>query len=173
MNALILTKTLRHTLLSLLILLLLGPLIASAQNGDFIRLATTTSTENSGLLAYLLPEFEQDTGYKVHVIAVGTGKALRMGHDGDVDLVLVHALKAEQQFVESGFGVKRHPVMYNDFVIIGSPDDPAKIQGSSNINAAFTRIAQAKALFISRGDDSGTHKKERAIWQVSGIKTGS
>ena len=136
-----------------------------------IRLATTTSTDNSGLLTYLLPEFTRDTGYPVHVIAVGTGKALRLGRDGDVDVVLVHAIGAETEFVNQGFGVQRHPVMYNDFVIIGDPADPAGIKNSTSIIDAFSRIKASESLFVSRGDDSGTHKKEKAIWQSANLKT--
>lgn len=137
-----------------------------------IRMATTTSTENSGLLNYLLPEFKNDTGYDVHVIAVGTGKALRLGRDGDVDVVLVHAPGAEKEFVDNKFGVQRFAVMYNDFVIIGSPADPAKIKGSSSINEAFAKIQNSQSVFISRGDDSGTHKKEKKIWQAASIQPG-
>ncbi len=135
-----------------------------------IRMATTTSTENSGLLNYLLPEFKNDTGYDVHVIAVGTGKALRLGRDGDVDVVLVHAPGAEKDFVDHNYGVKRFPVMYNDFVIIGPPSDPAKLKQSSSINDAFKRIQETGSLFVSRGDDSGTHKKEKKIWQAVKIE---
>jgi tungstate transport system substrate-binding protein len=134
-----------------------------------IRLATTTSTENSGLLTDLLPKFSQETGYEVHVIAVGTGKALRMGMDGDVDVVLVHARPAEDKFVAEGYGEKRYGVMYNDFVIVGPAADPAGIAKAENASDALKRIADSKAIFISRGDDSGTHKKERALWQQAGI----
>ncbi len=134
-----------------------------------IRLATTTSTENSGLLHYLLPEFERSTGYKVHVIAVGTGKALRMGKDGDVDVLLVHALEAENDFVNKNYGVKRHPVMYNDFVILGPASDPASLHKSETLQKAFQSIKNNQALFISRGDDSGTHKKEKKIWSSANI----
>ena len=135
-----------------------------------IRLATTTSTDNSGLLAEVLPKFTQDTGYQVHVIAVGTGKALRMGRDGDVDIVLVHAPDAEQDFVNHGYGVRRHPVMYNDFVIIGDRADPAGVADSGSVVEAFKRIHASGSLFISRGDDSGTHKKEKSIWQAADLK---
>lgn len=134
---------------------------------SLIRLATTTSTENSGLLRYLLPEFEKDTGYKVHTIAVGTGKALRMGRDGDVDVILVHALKAEQQFVKDGHGTKRYPVMMNDFIIVGSKVDLAKLANVKTIEKAFRNIANSGSKFISRGDDSGTNKKELSIWKAS------
>ena len=142
-----------------------GHAIATADNSKSpIRLATTTSTENSGLLTYLLTEFTEDTGYKVHVISVGTGKALRLGKDGDVDVVLVHAIAAETEFVNQQYGVKRYPVMYNDFVIIGSKEDPAGIKSSQSIIDAFAKIKARKSLFVSRGDDSGTHKKEQNIW---------
>ncbi len=135
-----------------------------------LRLATTTSTENTGLLQYLLPVFERDTGYQVHVIAVGTGKALRMGRDGDVDVVLVHAPAAEQKFVDEGYGVKRVDVMYNDFVIVGPADDPASVGSSSSGTDALAKIVKKAALFISRGDDSGTNKKELSLWKEAAIK---
>ena len=131
---------------------------------SIIRLATTTSTDNSGLLEVLLPPFEQRSGLKVHVIAVGTGKALRLAREGDVDLVLVHARKAEDALVADGFGVNRRDLMYNDFVIVGPRDDPAGIRGSRDAAAALARIAAAAALFLSRGDDSGTHKREKQLW---------
>ena len=134
-----------------------------------LRLATTTSTDNSGLLAVLLPQFEKQAGVKVHVIAVGTGKALRMGRDGDVDLVLVHAPATEKAFVDAGYGVDRRDVMYNDFVLVGPAADPAGIAKSGDANMALERIAAKNALFVSRGDDSGTHKKERNLWQSAGI----
>ena len=166
-------KSFIKTILSLLFLSFsLGSVHAATSSGQTaspIRMATTTSTENSGLLSYLLPEFTKDTGYKVHVIAVGTGKALRLGRDGDVDVVLVHAINAETEFVNQKYGVKRHPVMYNDFVIIGDPADPAGIKNSKSINDAFSRIKSSQSLFVSRGDDSGTHKKERSIWQTSKV----
>ena len=133
-----------------------------------IRLATTTSTDNSGLLKQMLPPFENSSGCRVDVIAVGTGKALRMGQDGDVDVVLVHARKAELKFVEAGFGVGRREIMYNDFVILGPTEDPAGIAGLRDAPKAFQRIADKQAPFISRGDDSGTHKKEREVWQLAG-----
>ncbi|NOQ78125.1 MAG: solute-binding protein [Gammaproteobacteria bacterium] len=136
---------------------------------NIIRLATTTSTENSGLLQHLLPYFENESGYKVHVIAVGTGKALRMGKEGDVDVLLVHALDAEKQFIKKGYGVKRHAVMYNDFVIIGPAEDPASIGNSSSTQTVFQSIQQKESLFISRGDDSGTHKKEKKIWASADV----
>jgi tungstate transport system substrate-binding protein len=146
---------------------LLAPPVAAERT---IRLATTTSTENSGLLKVLLPHFERDTGYKVHVIAVGTGKALRMGRDGDVDVVLVHAPAAERQFVADGHGIERRYVMYNDFVIVGPRADPAGIRDMPDAAVALARVAARHAPFVSRGDDSGTHQKELALWDTAGIK---
>ncbi len=139
-------------------------------NSKLIRLATTTSTENSGLLRYLLPRFEKDTGYQVHTIAVGTGKALRMGRDGDVDVLLVHALQAEKEFIAKGYGVERFAVMMNDFVMVGAKKDPADVASAKTIEQALKKIASGKSRFISRGDDSGTHKKERALWKSASIK---
>jgi tungstate transport system substrate-binding protein len=134
-----------------------------------IRLATTTSTENSGLLNAILPKFSTETGYQVHVIAVGTGKALRMGRDGDVDVVLVHARPAEDKFVAEGYGEKRYGVMYNDFVMVGPKEDPAGIAGAKTATEALGKIAHTQSIFVSRGDDSGTHKKERGLWKAAGI----
>ena len=148
--------------------LLLSPPVAQAR--DAIRLATTTSTENAGLLGDLLPRFTAVAGYDVHVIAVGTGKALRMGRDGDVDVVLVHAPDAERRFVEQGFGVARHAVMYNDFVVVGPRSDPAGLRAARSVEQALAAIAQSQAMFVSRGDDSGTHKKERRLWQAAAVQ---
>ena len=139
-------------------------------SNPLIRLATTTSTENSGLLKYLLPVFQNATRYKVHIIAVGTGKALRMGEDGDVDVVLVHAPQAESNFVDAGYGDQHHTVMYNDFVVVGPRNDPAKIGTAADITAAMNNIAATQSLFISRGDNSGTHKKEQQLWKSSAVK---
>lgn len=136
---------------------------------SIIKLATTTSTENSGLLSYLLPEFEKDSAYKVHTIAVGTGKALRMGRDGDVDVLLVHALNAEKKFVAEGYGTERFSVMMNDFIIVGPKNDPAKLSEAKSIETVFKQIASTKSKFISRGDDSGTNKKELGIWKAANI----
>ncbi|GAA4891573.1 substrate-binding domain-containing protein [Ferrimonas pelagia] len=136
-----------------------------------IRLATTTSTDNSGLLAHLLPTFEQQTGFRVQVIATGTGKALRHGRNGDVDVVMTHAPAAEAQFVEDGFGRLPRQLMANDFVLLGPSSDPAQIKHSQDVHDAFRRIAQSRAGFVSRGDESGTHMKELAIWQSAGIDT--
>ncbi len=133
-----------------------------------MRMATTTSTENSGLLRVLLPPFEKRFGCTVDVIAVGTGKALKLGETGDVDVVFVHARNLENAFVARGFGVDRRDVMYNDFVVIGPPDDPAGVRGAKNAADAFRRIAASQSTFVSRGDESGTHQKEREIWSAAG-----
>jgi tungstate transport system substrate-binding protein len=135
-----------------------------------LRLATTTSTDNTGLLKTLNPPFERMMNIKVDVIPVGTGKALKLGATGDVDVILVHARSAEDKFVNEGYGVNRRDVMYNDFVIIGPEVDPAGIKGMIDAKEAFKKIAEAQAPFVSRGDDSGTHKKELMLWEKSGIK---
>ncbi len=132
-------------------------------------LATTTSTQDSGLLDVLVPLFEKQTGYTVKVVAVGTGAALRMGERGDADVLLVHAPPAEEKFMAAGYGIDRHYVMYNDFVIVGPAQDPAHLRGMKDAVAAFKKIAQAKVLWISRGDDSGTNKKEKILWKAAGI----
>jgi tungstate transport system substrate-binding protein len=133
-----------------------------------LRLATTTSTANSGLMDFLLPRFTAQTGIEVHLIAVGTGKALRLGREGDVDIVLVHARAAEDVFVEGGYGVDRADVMYNDFIIVGPKSDPAGAAGSVTVAQVLQRIYASKQPFVSRGDDSGTHKRELILWQNSG-----
>jgi tungstate transport system substrate-binding protein len=135
----------------------------------FIVVASTTSTEQSGLFDHLLPAFEADTGIKVRVVAVGTGQALDIGRRGDADVVFVHARSAEEKFLAEGQGVKRYPVMYNDFVLIGPKSDPAHIAGGHDIVAALRAIETAKAAFVSRGDRSGTHIAELALWKVAGI----
>lgn len=132
-----------------------------------IILQSTTSTANSGLYDYILPQFERISGIKVHVVAVGTGQALRNARNGDGDVLLVHAKEAEEKFVVEGYGVRRFDVMYNDFIIVGPPSDPAKVAASRNGPAALRKIAHARALFASRGDDSGTHKKERQLWALA------
>ncbi len=145
---------------------MLCTLTSVAQSADgILRLATTTSTENSGLLAKLVPGFTESRNIPVHVIAVGTGRALNHARKGDVDVVLVHAKKDEMELVESGFGIGRKEVMYNEFVIVGPEVDPAGINGLTNLGDAFQQIAQSGATFVSRGDDSGTHKKEIEIWE--------
>jgi len=135
----------------------------------FIRLATTTSTDNSGLLDILLPAFEKHNEYTVKVISVGTGKALRLLREGDVDVVLVHARSAEDKLVDDGYGVNRRDVMYNDFVLVGPDSDPANIRGTTDATSALSRLVASNSLFISRGDTSGTHNKELQLWEQAGI----
>jgi len=136
--------------------------------GQSLILATTTSTDDSGLLDYLLPDFEAQYQVTVDVIAVGTGQALTLGEDGNADVLLVHARAREDAFMDAGHGVRREDVMYNDFVIVGPPNDPAGIKGMSDAAQALGMIAEAGAPFVSRGDDSGTHSKEKAIWAKAG-----
>jgi tungstate transport system substrate-binding protein len=133
-----------------------------------LRLATTTSTENSGLLKAILPKFEAASGLRVHVISVGTGKAMRLGENGDVDVLLVHSRPDEDRFVAQGFGVNRADVMHNDFVIVGPKEDPARVRGQRDVVEALRRILEAKATFVSRGDDSGTDKTEKSYWELVG-----
>ena len=137
---------------------------------DAIKLSTTTSTESSGLLHYLLPAFEAKANTRVHVISVGTGKALEMAKNGDVDVTLVHARPSEDKFVAAGHGVNRRDVMYNDFIIVGPISDPAGIKGSRDVLQALKKITVSKAKFISRGDNSGTDQMEKAYWQQAGMK---
>lgn len=136
---------------------------------DFITVASTTSTETSGLFGYILPMFTEETGIDVRIVAQGTGQALETGRRGDVDVVFVHALPAEEQFVAEGYGVERFDVMYNDFVIVGPDSDPAGIGAAANAVDAMTAIAQTGASFASRGDDSGTHQAELALWSAADI----
>lgn len=132
-------------------------------------LATTTSTEDSGLLEYILPDFEAKYNAEVDVIAVGTGQALELGQNGDADVVLVHSRAREDQFVADGYGTARYDVMYNDFILIGPAADPAGIKGMTDATAAFAKIAETGSTFVSRGDDSGTHSKEKAIWKAAEV----
>ncbi|WP_170397997.1 extracellular solute-binding protein [Ruegeria arenilitoris] len=134
----------------------------------FIVVQSTTSTQNSGLLDYILPGFEAETGIDVRVVAVGTGQAIRNAINGDGDVLLVHAKDAEEKFVADGWGVERFDVMYNDFVLVGPKSDPAKIKGGADIVAALSAVAEAEAPFASRGDDSGTHKAEMRLWGAAG-----
>ena len=144
--------------------------IGSAQAQDrFITVASTTSTENSGLFKHILPIFKAKTGIDVRVIAQGTGQALETGRRGDADVVFVHARELEEQFVAEGYGVERFDVMYNDFVIVGPKSDPAGVAGMKDAPASLAKIAAARAAFASRGDDSGTHKAELALWTAAGV----
>jgi tungstate transport system substrate-binding protein len=140
-----------------------------AAEPPFITVASTTSTEESGLFGHLLPAFTRATGIQVRVVAVGTGQALKIGEHGDCDVVFVHDRPAELAFVEHGFGIERHEVMYNDFVLVGPKSDPADVDGGKDIVAALRRIAEATAPFVARGDDSGTSKAELRLWKAAGI----
>jgi len=136
---------------------------------DSIIVQSTTSTQNSGLYDHILPMFEEETGIQVNVVAVGTGQALENGRRGDGDVLLVHAKTAEEKFVAEGYGVERYDVMYNDFVIVGPAEDPAGVKGMDDAPAALAQIAEEEAVFASRGDDSGTHKKEMSLWDIAGV----
>ena len=156
----------RRTMLALFLALTALPLQGQER---FITVASTTSTEQSGLFGYLLPIYERETGVKVRVVALGTGQALDVGRRGDADVVFVHARAAEEKFLAEGQGVKRYPVMYNDFVLIGPKSDPAKIAGGKDILAAMKKIEATQAPFVSRGDRSGTHMAELELWKGAGI----
>jgi tungstate transport system substrate-binding protein len=138
---------------------------------EYITLASTTSTRDTGLLSSILPIFTKGSGIKVRVVAVGTGQAIKIAKNGDADVLLVHHTKSEHSFVENGFGVKRYDVMYNDFVVVGPAKDPAGIEGMKDVVRAFRKIAHNKSIFLSRGDDSGTNKKEYSLWHAGGIDT--
>ncbi|MBN1372675.1 MAG: substrate-binding domain-containing protein [Anaerolineaceae bacterium] len=156
------------TLFAMMAVLLLGACTPAAPKT--MTLATTTSTQDSGLLDYLLPLYEEEFNVTVEVIAVGSGQALQMGMDGDADVLLVHSPAAEKTFMEEGHGVRREDVMYNDFVIVGPESDPAGISGMASAAEAFAAIAAAQAPFVSRGDDSGTHSKEKSVWKVAAME---
>lgn len=143
--------------------------VAEAAEPVRLRLSTTTSTEQSGLLEVVLPPFEKRFGVRVEVISVGSGKALKLAENGDVDVVLSHAPALEDEFVAAGFGVNRRAVMVNDFVVVGPRADPAGVRGAATAAAALARIAAAEAVFVSRGDESGTHQKEKEIWKAAGL----
>jgi tungstate transport system substrate-binding protein len=162
---------LRRTLLATTLALALGAGLAApaAAQEEFITVASTTSTVNSGLFDAILPQFTEETGIAVRVLSQGTGQALDTGRRGDADVVFVHARAAEEAFVSEGYGVARFPVMYNDFVVVGPQGDPAGVAGTSDAPAALAAIAEAQAPFASRGDDSGTHTAERALWRAAGV----
>ncbi len=144
-------------------------LLAACGGSDELILATTTSTENSGLLDELVPRFEEQSGVNVKVVAVGSGAALALGERGDADVLLVHSPAAELEFVGAGDGVERRRVMFNDFVLVGPPEDPARVAAAATLADAMQAIADAGASFVSRGDDSGTHARERALWEAAGL----
>ena len=167
---------LRRTFMGLMLAItaIAGLTATGAQAQDrFIIVQSTTSTQNSGLLDYLLPIFKEKTGIEVRVVAVGTGQAIKNAQNGDGDVLLVHAKPAEEKFVAEGWGVERFDVMYNDFVIVGPANDPAGVAGSNDVVAALTKIAETKSPFASRGDDSGTHKAEKRLWKAAGIDIAS
>ena len=146
---------------------------APVHAAEFIVVQSTTSTRNSGLLDHLLPEFTAGSGIEVRVIAVGTGQAIRNARNGDADVLLVHAKSAEEKFVADGFGVERFDLMYNDFVIVGPAEDPTDVAGMNDAVSSLVKIARARAAFASRGDDSGTHKKELDLWREAGLDPAS
>lgn len=156
----------KFTVVAMFFCLFITP--ATGDSSRDLMMATTTSTDNTGLLEYLAPEFTKDTGIELKWVATGTGKALKLGENCDVDVLMVHAPAAEKQFINSGFGLDRREIMYNDFVIIGPASDPANIKGSS-VSTALKNIKTNQAGFVSRGDNSGTHKKELALWQSAGL----
>ena len=161
----------RRLFLALSAALLLAPLASPgfAADDDFIIVQSTTSTQNSGLFDHILPKFTEKTGTEVRVVAVGTGQALKNARNGDGDVVLVHSKPDEEKFVAEGWGVKRHDVMYNDFVIVGPNADPAGVAGLKDVDQALKKIAEAEASFTSRGDNSGTHKAELRLWKKTGV----
>ncbi len=150
------------------LLMLITFTFATQSNADMMRMAVTTSFNNSGLSEKLLPAIQSDLGLKVQLLIVGTGQAIRLGEAGDVDAILVHSKKAEEAFVAAGYGTHRREIMYNDFVVIGPADDPAKIHDANSAAEALRAIATSQSLFVSRGDDSGTHKKELSLWSSAG-----
>jgi ABC-type tungstate transport system permease subunit/ABC-type tungstate transport system substrate-binding protein len=153
-----------------LLLVLITVSSSAIANTEILRLAITHTTENSGLMSILNPVFEKDNDVKINVITVGSGQALRLGEQGDVDVLLTHAPEDEKQFVQSGYGLKRHPIMHNDFILVGPENDPANIKQATSLADAFNNFITSKVNFISRGDDSGTHKKELSIWKDNNIE---
>jgi len=161
-------NALRRTLLAALAVLALGPLTTQAEDKSIV-VASTTSTEQSGLFRHILPAFQKKSGIEVKVVALGTGQALDTARRGDADVVFVHDKAAEEKFVAEGYGVARQEVMYNDFILVGPKDDPAKVKGGKDILEAFKKVEAAKAPFVSRGDKSGTHAAELRYWKAAGI----
>jgi len=146
--------------------------VATATANEYITVASTTSTANSGLFDDLLPQFTTKTGIEVRVVAVGTGQALKIARNGDADVLFVHHRPSEEAFVSEGFGVKRYGVMYNDFVIVGPAADQAHVNECASASDALTKISKAQSVFVSRGDDSGTHKREKSLWKATGVQSG-
>lgn len=164
-----LTTLLRRSFGALLAAAVLAAPAVQAEE-RYITVASTTSTEASGLFGHILPKFEDKTGIDVRVVAVGTGQAIEIARRGDADVLLVHHKPSEEAFIANGHGVERHPLMYNDFILVGPGSDPAGIAGMDDAPAALARIADAEAPFASRGDDSGTHKKELGLWDKAGVE---
>ena len=160
---------LRCRLGALLLLVVLGISGGALGEERSIIVQSTTSTANSGLYDYLLPSFQDESGVRVNVVAVGTGQAIRNAQNCDGDVLLVHAKAAEETFVAAGYGLERSDLMYNDFIIVGPPSDPAGISGTSDAMTALQKIAETGSIFASRADESGTHKKEMALWQAAGV----
>ncbi len=163
-------KSIFTVFLAIITLLLISSMTSVQAQEKTIILSTTTSTQDSGLLDVLIPAFEKKTGYFVKTIAVGSGQAMAMGEKGEADVLLVHSPAAEKKFVSEGFGINRRIIMHNDFVVVGPSEDPAKIKGTKSAAEAFKKIATGSAPFMSRGDNSGTHVKEKDVWKVTGIK---
>jgi len=157
----------RRIVIITLLLILFLPQLGFGK--EVLKLATTTSTYETGLLDYILPPFEEKYNLRIHIVSVGTGKAIRLGENGDVDVILVHAKELEEKFIEDGFGIDRCSVMYNDFLIVGPEEDPAKISGLEDVREAFRSIHSSGHTFVSRGDDSGTDRKEKQLWLNAGI----
>jgi tungstate transport system substrate-binding protein len=155
--------------LSIVVACLMADTFIARAAERFITVASTTSTENSGLFRHLLPLFQQDTGIEVRVVAVGTGQAIELAQRGDADVLFVHHKPSEEKFVAEGFGVARFDVMYNDFVVVGPHTDPAGVKGMTDVAAALAQVAAKQAIFVSRGDNSGTHKLELSLWQAAGV----
>jgi len=155
--------------LSIVVACLVADTLSAIAADRFITVASTTSTENSGLFRHLLPLFQQDTGIEVRVVAVGTGQALELAQRGDADVLFVHHKPSEEKFVAEGFGGARFDVMYNDFVVVGPRTDPAGVKGMTDVAAALAQVAAKQAIFVSRGDDSGTHKLELSLWKAAGV----
>jgi len=161
---------LKSVLFLAVVFLVLPPVDKAFAQQKNVILATTTSTQDSGLLDVLIPVFEKKTGYFVKTIAVGSGQAMAMGQKGEADVLLVHSPAAEQKFIADGFGINRRLIMHNDYIVVGPAADPAKIKGSKTTVDAFKKIASSGSMFISRGDNSGTHSKEKDIWKAAGVK---
>jgi tungstate transport system substrate-binding protein len=155
--------------LSLVVACIVACTLSAVAADRFITVASTTSTENSGLFRHLLPLFQQDSGIEVRVVAVGTGQAIELAQRGDADVLFVHHKPSEEKFIAEGFGVTRFDVMYNDFVVVGPRTDPAGVKGMTDVATALAQIAAKQAIFVSRGDDSGTHKLELGLWKAAGV----